>query len=52
MRVVNNLYSNHFNELKDLVQDTDGLLIVSPFLMESFEVVFEEFLLQGLIELL
>ncbi|GGF88905.1 phospholipase D family protein [Paenibacillus aceti] len=42
MRILNNIDSRHFDELKQLVDGTDELHIVSPFLMESFDVFFDE----------
>jgi HKD family nuclease len=42
MRILNNIDSIHFDELKQLVDGSDELHIVSPFLMESFDVFFDE----------
>lgn len=42
MRILNNLASNHFDEMKGLISGADELYIVSPFLMESFNVFFDE----------
>jgi HKD family nuclease len=42
MEIINNLYSNHFNYIKHLLVDTDELHIISPFLMESFDIFFDE----------
>jgi phosphatidylserine/phosphatidylglycerophosphate/cardiolipin synthase-like enzyme len=42
MKILNNINSSHFNEMKDLVRDADELYIISPFLMESFDVFFDE----------
>jgi HKD family nuclease len=42
MRILNNIDSNHFNEMKDLLKDADELHIISPFLMDSFDVFFNE----------
>lgn len=42
MRILNNINSSHFNELKELINDADELYIISPFLMESFDVFFNE----------
>lgn len=42
MRILNNIDSRHFDELKKLVDVSDELHIVSPFLMESFDVFFDE----------
>lgn len=42
MRILNNLDSSHYTEMKDLVLDADELYIVSPFLMESLDVFFDE----------
>jgi HKD family nuclease len=42
MEIINNLYSNHFNYIKDILVDADELHIISPFLMESFDIFFEE----------
>ncbi|MED1746657.1 restriction endonuclease PLD domain-containing protein [Brevibacillus borstelensis] len=42
MQIVNNIDTNHFNELKELVKDADELHIISPFLMESFDDIFAE----------
>lgn len=42
MKILNNIDSSHFNEIKCLVQNADELHIISPFLMESFDVFFDE----------
>ncbi|QNR65181.1 NgoFVII family restriction endonuclease [Paenibacillus peoriae] len=42
MRILNNIDSSHFNEIKNLVRDADELYIISPFLMESFDIFFDE----------
>lgn len=42
MRILNNIDSSHFNEIKSLVLDADELHLISPFLMESFDVFFDE----------
>jgi HKD family nuclease len=42
MKILNNIDSSHFNEIKNLVRDADELYIISPFLMESFDVFFDE----------
>lgn len=42
MRIIDNLASNHFDEIKNLLTDADELYIISPFLMESFDVIFDE----------
>lgn len=42
MKILNNIDSSHFNEIKDLVRDADEFYIISPFLMESFDVFFDE----------
>lgn len=42
MKILNNIDSSHFNEIKDLVRDADELFIISPYLMESFDVFFDE----------
>ncbi|MGG1679519.1 restriction endonuclease PLD domain-containing protein [Neobacillus sp. NRS-1170] len=42
MEIINNLYSNHFNYIKYLLVDADELHIISPFLMESFDIFFDE----------
>ncbi|MDQ0090128.1 HKD family nuclease [Paenibacillus anaericanus] len=42
MKILNNIDSRHFNEIKDLVMDADELHIISPYLMESFDVFFDE----------
>jgi len=47
MRILNNINSSHFNELKSLVKEADELHIISPFLMESFDVFFDEIIAQS-----
>lgn len=42
MRVISNQSSNHFEQLKTLMSGADELYIISPFLMESFDVFFDE----------
>ncbi|MFI8711990.1 restriction endonuclease PLD domain-containing protein [Brevibacillus brevis] len=42
MKILNNIDSSHFNEIKDLVRDADEFYIISPYLMESFDVFFDE----------
>ncbi|PDY52292.1 restriction endonuclease PLD domain-containing protein [Bacillus toyonensis] len=42
MKILNNISSTHYNELKNIILDTDELIIVSPFLMESFDNFFVE----------
>jgi phosphatidylserine/phosphatidylglycerophosphate/cardiolipin synthase-like enzyme len=41
MRILNNIDSSHFDELKYLIKDADELFIISPFLMESFDDFFD-----------
>ncbi|MFK9091706.1 restriction endonuclease PLD domain-containing protein [Bacillus salipaludis] len=36
MKLLNNIFSNHFSEIKSMMLDADELKIISPFLMESF----------------
>jgi HKD family nuclease len=42
MKLLNNIASNHYNEVKNLLLNTDELKIISPFLMESFDNFFDE----------
>jgi HKD family nuclease len=42
VRILNNIDSRHFDELKQFVAGSDELHIVSPFLMESFDIFFDE----------
>ncbi|WFD09787.1 phospholipase D family protein [Tepidibacter hydrothermalis] len=37
MRIINNLNGNHKDEILSLIEDADEFILVSPFLMESFE---------------
>ncbi|WP_165997574.1 restriction endonuclease PLD domain-containing protein [Bacillus sp. Cs-700] len=46
MKLLNNIYSNHYNEIKYILLNADELQIVSPFLMESFDDFFSQ--LKGL----
>ncbi|OTW84066.1 NgoFVII family restriction endonuclease (plasmid) [Bacillus cereus] len=48
MKIINNLNSNHFNYIKEILVDADELHIISPFLMESFDIFFEEIKDMGL----
>ncbi|SDZ00105.1 restriction endonuclease PLD domain-containing protein [Bacillus sp. 166amftsu] len=48
MKIINNLSSNHFNYIKEILVDADELHIISPFLMESFDIFFEEIKDMGL----
>lgn len=34
MKLLNNIHSNHYNDIKNILLDADELKIVSPFLME------------------
>ncbi|KEF36134.1 hypothetical protein M670_04659 [Schinkia azotoformans MEV2011] len=36
MKLLNNIYSNHYNDIKNILLNSDKLKIISPFLMESF----------------
>jgi HKD family nuclease len=42
MIILSNINSNHYNHIKNLLVDADEIHIVSPFLMESFDVFFHE----------
>ncbi|CAM3490198.1 NgoFVII family restriction endonuclease [Brevibacillus invocatus] len=42
MKILNNIESSHFNDIKELVRDADEFYIISPYLMESFDVFFDE----------
>lgn len=42
MRVINNIATTHFDELKGLSKNADELYIISPFLTESFDDIFNE----------
>lgn len=37
MKIINNIDSNHYSDINNILTDTDELKIVSPFLMESFD---------------
>ncbi|MCL2674875.1 MAG: phospholipase D-like domain-containing protein, partial [Defluviitaleaceae bacterium] len=39
MRIINNISSNHYQEILDIANNADELYIISPFLMESFETI-------------
>lgn len=40
--ILNNINSNHYNHIKSLLLNANEIYIISPFLMESFEVFFHE----------
>lgn len=42
MRLLNNIYSNHYSDIKSILSNGDELKIVSPFLMESFNDFFSQ----------
>jgi hypothetical protein len=42
MKLLNNIFSNHYNEIKNILLDADELKIISPFLMESFDEFFSQ----------
>ncbi|WP_205694235.1 hypothetical protein [Clostridium manihotivorum] len=42
MEVLSNLESNHYNHIKDIIRDSSEFHIISPFLMESFDIFFHE----------
>ena len=37
MEFINNIDNCHFDKLKNIFSDSDSVIIVSPFLSESFE---------------
>ncbi|MBG9587996.1 restriction endonuclease PLD domain-containing protein [Cytobacillus firmus] len=42
MNLLNNIFSNHYIEVKKILLNADELMIISPFLMESFDDFFRE----------
>ena len=48
MSIINNLSSNHYQQILDITNGADTLYIISPFLMESFDTVFCELLEKGI----
>lgn len=42
VKILNNIHSNHYSDIKDMLVDADELKIVSPFLMESFDDFFNQ----------
>ncbi|MCU5002903.1 NgoFVII family restriction endonuclease [Bacillus tropicus] len=42
MKLLNNIYSNHYNDIKNILLGADELKIISPFLMESFDDFFSQ----------
>ena len=42
MGIISNLQSNHFRHIKEILAGANEFRIISPFLMESFDVFFEE----------
>ena len=42
MKLLNNIHSNHYNDVKNILLDADELMILSPFLMESFDNFFHQ----------
>lgn len=42
MKILNNIHSNHYSDIKDILVNADELKIVSPFLMESFDDFFSQ----------
>ena len=46
--IINNLSSNHYSHILDIVDNADTIYIISPFLMESFETIFYEIFEKGI----
>jgi HKD family nuclease len=42
MKLLNNIHSNHYSDIKSILSDADELKIISPFLMESFDDFFSQ----------
>lgn len=42
MKLLNNIYSNHYNDIKNILLNADELKIISPFIMESFDDFFSQ----------
>ncbi|MBB2483500.1 NgoFVII family restriction endonuclease [Bacillus sp. APMAM] len=42
MQIISNTASNHYSHIKDILSGANELHIISPFLMESFDVFFDE----------
>jgi len=42
MRIINNLNGTHREEILAFMKDADEFILVSPFLMESFDTFFNE----------
>ncbi|WP_010648823.1 restriction endonuclease PLD domain-containing protein [Oceanobacillus massiliensis] len=42
MKLLNNIFSNHYIEVKKILLNADELMIISPFLMESFDDFFRD----------
>ncbi|WP_044482066.1 restriction endonuclease PLD domain-containing protein [Paenibacillus antibioticophila] len=42
MRILNNIDSSHFNETKNLVRGANEFFIINPYLVDSFDVFFDE----------
>jgi len=42
VEIISNIASNHYNHIKNILLGADELHIISPFLMESFDVFFDE----------
>src|SRR5690625_3980452 len=45
MKILNNIHSNHYSDIKNILLNANELKIISPFLMESFDNFFSQ--LQG-----
>ncbi len=48
MKLLNNINSNHYNDVKSILSDADELIILSPFLMESFDHFFNQISEKGI----
>ncbi|MCY8972166.1 NgoFVII family restriction endonuclease [Bacillus atrophaeus] len=42
MKILNNIYSNHYSDIKNILLNANELKIISPFLMESFDDFFSQ----------
>lgn len=52
MRVINNIATSHYDELKGLSKNADELYIISPFLIETFDDIFNKIITPSWVKLM
>ena len=50
MKITSNVNSNHYHRIMDIADRSDTIYIISPFLMESFDSVIQDFKNRGICE--